>query len=77
MNILEDQGEDLAPLYEQTHLSVELLRDSSYWISAPDMEAFLEAVMRLPLKREENFCNEQDMKVLRCVRGEFSTVFCA
>lgn len=54
LNILEEQGEDLAPLYEQTHLSVELLRDSSYWVSAPDMEAFLETVMRLPLKRDEN-----------------------
>lgn len=54
LNILEDQGEDLSPLYEQTHLPVELLRDSSYWISAPDMEGFLEAVLRLPLKREEN-----------------------
>lgn len=54
LNVLEEQGEDLSPLYEQTHLPVELLRDSSYWISAPDMEGFLEAVLRLPLKREEN-----------------------
>ncbi|WP_291515455.1 hypothetical protein [Bdellovibrio sp. ArHS] len=54
MNILEEQGEDLSPLYEQTHLPVELLRDSSYWISAPDMENFLESVLRLQLKRDEN-----------------------
>lgn len=54
LNILEDQGEDLTPLYEQTHLPVELLRDSSYWITAPDMEAFLEMALRLPLKRDGN-----------------------
>ncbi|KYG69576.1 hypothetical protein AZI87_10415 [Bdellovibrio bacteriovorus] len=54
LNILEEQGEDLSPLYEQTHLPVELLRDSSYWISAPDMENFLESVLRLPLKRDGN-----------------------
>lgn len=52
LNILEEQGEDLALLYEQTHLPVELLRDSSYWISAPDMESFLELALRLPLKRD-------------------------
>lgn len=54
LNILEEQGEDLALLYEQTHLPVELLRDSSYWISAPDMENFLELALRLPLKRDGN-----------------------
>lgn len=52
LTVLEEQGEDLAPLYEQTHLPVELLRDSSYWISAPDMEQFLEMALRLPLKRD-------------------------
>lgn len=54
LNILEEQGEDLALLYEQTHLPVELLRDPSYWISAPDMETFLDLAMRLPLKRDGN-----------------------
>lgn len=54
LNILEEQNEDLAPLYEQTHLPVEFLRDPSYWISAPDMENFLEMVLRLPLKKDEN-----------------------
>ncbi|QDK36789.1 hypothetical protein DOE51_03845 [Bdellovibrio sp. NC01] len=53
LTVLEEQGEDLTPIYEQTHLSVELLRDSSYWISAPDMEQFLELVVRLPLKSNE------------------------
>lgn len=52
LTVLEEQGEDLTPLYEQTHLSVDLLRDSSYWISAPDMEHFLEMATRLPLKRD-------------------------
>ncbi|MEN0058270.1 MAG: hypothetical protein AAGB31_05510, partial [Bdellovibrio sp.] len=54
LSILEEQGEDLSPLYEQSYLTMELLRDPSYWISAPDMEAFLEGILRLPLKREEN-----------------------
>lgn len=54
LNILEEQGEDLTPLYEQTHLPVELLRDPSYWISAPDMENFLESALRLPLKQDGN-----------------------
>lgn len=52
LNILEQQGEDLTPLYEQTYLPIELLRDSSYWITAPDMENFLEMALRLPLKRD-------------------------
>ncbi|MBO9667756.1 MAG: hypothetical protein J7501_13195, partial [Bdellovibrio sp.] len=52
LTVLEEQGEDLSPLYEQVHLPVELLRDSSYWISAPDMEQFLEMALRLPLKRD-------------------------
>lgn len=54
LTVLEAQGEDLTSLYEQTHLSVELLRDSSYWISAPDMEQFLEMALRLPLKKDGN-----------------------
>lgn len=54
LTILEDQGEDLTPLYEQSHLPIELLRDPSYWISAPDMELFLEMALRLPLKQDGN-----------------------
>lgn len=54
LTILEQQGEDISSLYEQTHLSFELLRDSSYWITAPDMEEFLELALRLPLKRDGN-----------------------
>lgn len=52
LTILEQQGEDLTPLYEQAPLAVELLRDSSYWVSAPSMEQFLELILRLPLKRD-------------------------
>ncbi len=54
LTVLEQQGEDLSPLYEQIHLPMELLKDSSYWMTAPEMENFLETVLRLPLKREEN-----------------------
>ncbi|UXR64706.1 hypothetical protein EZJ49_00360 [Bdellovibrio bacteriovorus] len=54
LTILEQQGEDLSQLYEQAHLPMELLKDSSYWMTAPEMENFLESVLRLPLKREEN-----------------------
>lgn len=55
LNILEEQGEDLSLLYDdQTHLPLELMRDPSYWISAPDMEEFLRLVLRLPLKNSES-----------------------
>jgi hypothetical protein len=51
---LESQGEDLSVLYEhQTPLPIELMRDSSYWMSAPDMENFLESLLRLPLKSND------------------------
>ncbi|MBC7371747.1 MAG: hypothetical protein H7326_09285 [Bdellovibrionaceae bacterium] len=51
---LETQGEDLSVLYEhQTPLPIELMRDSSYWMSAPDMENFLESLLRLPLKSND------------------------
>lgn len=52
LNLLEEQGEDLSHLYEQSQWSTELLRDPSYWISAPDMENFLESVLRLSLKKD-------------------------
>ncbi len=54
INILEEQGEDLSSLYEQSHTPMELLRDSSYWISAPDMEQFLDTILKLPLKKEDS-----------------------
>lgn len=53
LTILEEQGEDLSSLYEQTQLPVELLRDSSYWVSAPEMEDFLQNLLRLPLKFDD------------------------
>ncbi len=52
LTLLEAQGEDLTSLYEQTPIPVELMRDSSYWVSAPDMENLLEAAIRLPLKND-------------------------
>ena len=54
LTILENQGEDLTPIYEQSTLSLDLLRDSSYWISAPQMENFLSLVLHLPLKNEDS-----------------------
>lgn len=54
LTYLETQGEDLSVLYEhQTPLPIELMRDSSYWMSAPDMESFLETLLRLPLKSND------------------------
>lgn len=54
LTYLETQGEDLSVLYEhQTPLPVELMRDPSYWMSAPDMESFLESLLRLPLKSND------------------------
>lgn len=54
LTVLSDQGEDLTSLYEQTPVPVEMLRDPSYWVSAPAMENFLEAIQRLPLKKDEH-----------------------
>ncbi len=50
LSYLEDQGEDLTPLYEVSPIPLELMRDPSYWLSAPSMESFLETVIQLPLK---------------------------
>ncbi len=52
ISLLEDQNEDLGPLYEQMPLPIELLRDPSYWLSAPDMELFLESVLKLNLNAD-------------------------
>ncbi len=54
LTYLEDQGEDLSALYDQLAWPLELLNDSSYWLSAPDMENFLESVLRLPLIKTEH-----------------------
>lgn len=39
---LESEKIDLSAYFSETELPWELLRDSSYWMRAPDMEAFLE-----------------------------------
>ncbi len=49
LTYLEDQGEDLTALYEIAPIPMELLRDTSYWLSAPSMENFLETISHLPL----------------------------
>lgn len=46
---LESEKVDLSAFFSETELPWELLRDTSYWMRAPDMEAFLE---RLSLKNE-------------------------
>ena len=56
LTYLEDQGEDLTPLYEVSPIPLELMRDPSYWLSAPSLENFLEVIIQLPLKlRGEDF----------------------
>lgn len=45
---LESQGEDLSRLYEPSFPPMEVLRDPSAWMSAPDMELFLSSVLRQP-----------------------------
>lgn len=39
---LESEKVDLSAFFSETDIPWELLRDSSYWMRAPDMEAFLE-----------------------------------
>jgi hypothetical protein len=46
---LESEKVDLSAYFSETEIPWELLRDSSYWMRAPDMEAFLE---RLNLRSE-------------------------
>lgn len=46
---LESEKVDLSAYFSETEIPWELLRDSSYWMRAPDMEAFLE---RLALRSE-------------------------
>lgn len=46
---LESEKVDLSAYFSETEVPWELLRDSSYWMRAPDMEAFLE---RLSLRTE-------------------------
>lgn len=58
ISVIEGQGEDITALYDAASVPAELLRDPSYWISAPEMEAFLEAAHRIPLKKEFNICQK-------------------
>lgn len=46
---LESEKVDLSAFFSESEIPWELLRDTSYWMRAPDMEAFLE---RLCLKNE-------------------------
>ncbi|MGZ3691020.1 MAG: hypothetical protein ACXVAX_05940 [Pseudobdellovibrio sp.] len=49
LTFLESEKVDLSAYFSETDVPWELLRDPSYWMRAPDMEAFLE---RLSLKEE-------------------------
>jgi len=50
LSYLESEKVDLSAYFSEADLPWELLRDSSRWMRAPDMEAFLE---RLSLKEEQ------------------------
>lgn len=45
LTYLEDRGEDLGQLYELSPLPLEMMRDTSMWVSAPDLENFLEKIV--------------------------------
>ncbi|HRO67499.1 MAG TPA: hypothetical protein PL182_08045 [Pseudobdellovibrionaceae bacterium] len=47
LSFLEQHGEDLSSLYDPVFPAMETLRDSSSWMSAPDMEAFFETLVRM------------------------------
>lgn len=49
LSYLESEKVDLSAYFSESDVPWELLRDSSYWMRAPDMEAFLE---RLSLKED-------------------------
>lgn len=53
ISYLSLKGEDLSSLYEHSFLPVEMMQDSSYWMSAHEMETFLEQVCKLPMARTE------------------------
>lgn len=50
---LEHRGEDLSAFYDPAFPPTEVLRDPSSWMSAPDMEAFLETISRMNWARVE------------------------
>lgn len=58
LSVIESQGEEITALYDAASVPAELLRDPSYWMSAPEMEAFLEMAHRLPLKKDFNICQK-------------------
>lgn len=47
IRFFESLGEDLTLLLESTSVPEEFLRDPSYWMSAEEMESFLEQALRL------------------------------
>lgn len=47
LSTLEHRGEDLSSFYDPSLPQMEHLRDPSGWMSAPDMEAFFETLVRM------------------------------
>lgn len=54
LTYLEEQGEDISALYDHSPVPLEMLRDPSYWVKAPDLEIFFEQVHKLHLKSDQN-----------------------
>lgn len=53
LSFLEHHGEDLSPLYDPMFPPMEVLRDPSSWLSAPEMEAYLETLSRMSWAKHE------------------------
>lgn len=45
LTYLEDRGEDLSSFYDLAPHSLDVMRDHSSWVSAPDLEYFLERLV--------------------------------
>lgn len=45
LTCLEDRGEDLSNVHDFAPVSLEVMRDHSSWVSAPDLEYFLEKLV--------------------------------
>lgn len=54
LTYLEDRGEDFSDIYDLAPVDIEILRDPSSWVSAPDLENFLEKIngIRLTLPND-------------------------
>ncbi|MBX2988768.1 MAG: hypothetical protein KF802_12810 [Bdellovibrionaceae bacterium] len=53
LSYLEHRGEDLSSFYDPGFPAMEVLRDPSTWMSAPEMESFLETLVRMSWSRSD------------------------